>query len=246
MVRACLAILMTMWLAIPAQACRQALAMGLDVSGSVDSREYSLQLNGLADALSNAEVIAALLAQPDAPVNLAIYEWSGGRYQRLIIDWTAIEDRNTIDAVADRLRRWTRSDAPENTGLGAAMRFGAELLRASPNCDQWTLDISGDGKNNDWPRPIQVKNSGALASVTVNSLVIAQERMTQPDVGEAGDVADLTAYFRARVIHGPQAFIEVALGFEDYADAMKRKLLREIATLILGGSNLGPPASPNG
>ncbi|MCX8955594.1 DUF1194 domain-containing protein, partial [Ruegeria sp. NA] len=36
--------------------CRQALALGLDVSGSVDSREYRLQLDGLASALTRPEV----------------------------------------------------------------------------------------------------------------------------------------------------------------------------------------------
>ncbi|MCW1950803.1 MAG: DUF1194 domain-containing protein, partial [Octadecabacter sp.] len=46
--------------------CRQALALGLDVSGSVDVQEYRLQLDGLALALGDPEVTAALLAHPGA------------------------------------------------------------------------------------------------------------------------------------------------------------------------------------
>ena len=69
--------------------------------------------------------------------------------------------------------------------------------------------------------------------------------MTQPDVGEAGDVADLTAYFHERIIHGPGAFIEVALGFEDYAQAMKRKLLRELATVVMGSLQTEPDLTTN-
>jgi hypothetical protein len=49
------------------------------------------------------------------------------------------------------------------------------------------------------------------------------------------EVMELSAYFRRRVIHGPGAFIEVALGFADYQRAMERKLLRELEGLVIGG-----------
>ncbi|MEM9846126.1 MAG: DUF1194 domain-containing protein, partial [Pseudomonadota bacterium] len=48
--------------------CRQALALGLDVSGSVDTREYRLQTDGLAEALRDPEVQSAFLALPSLPV----------------------------------------------------------------------------------------------------------------------------------------------------------------------------------
>ena len=63
-------------------ACRQSLALALDVSASVDAREYVLQLEGVALALEDPAVRAALLDLPDAPVSLAVFEWSGGSYQR--------------------------------------------------------------------------------------------------------------------------------------------------------------------
>ena len=68
MMRAVLSILI--WLALSLQGladCRQALALGLDVSGSVDALEYRLQLDGVAGALLDPEVIGAFLAFPDAP-----------------------------------------------------------------------------------------------------------------------------------------------------------------------------------
>ena len=49
-----------------AAACRQALAIGLDISGSVDEAEYRLQLDGLASALLNPDVQKAFLAIPGA------------------------------------------------------------------------------------------------------------------------------------------------------------------------------------
>ena len=64
--------------ALPAQAaCRLALSLGLDVSGSVDETEYGLQMHGLAAALLNPQVQDALLAFPGAPVRLHVFKWAG-------------------------------------------------------------------------------------------------------------------------------------------------------------------------
>ena len=71
-------------------ACRQALALGLDVSGSVDEGEYQLQLRGLAAALVSDDVRASLVRLPDAPVRILVFEWSGQDYQRVLIEWTDI------------------------------------------------------------------------------------------------------------------------------------------------------------
>jgi hypothetical protein len=216
----------------PAVACRLALVLALDVSGSVDAREYDLQVEGVARALGDAEVRSAILSDPGAPVEIAIFEWSGSRFQRQVVDWTTLGSPAAIDGVAGRLSRWSRIPAPEATGIGSAMQVAAGQLGDGPACWRQVLDISGDGKNNDWPSPRQVRESGALGQITVNALVIG----SAPIRGEtrAAGVAELVAYFHAEVLHGPGAFVETALGYEDYADAMKRKLLKELQTLIVG------------
>ena len=73
----------------PAQAaaCRQALALGLDVSGSVDADEYRLQLDGLAAALASPEVVSALIADAASPVRITVYEWSGPNDQQVLVPW---------------------------------------------------------------------------------------------------------------------------------------------------------------
>jgi hypothetical protein len=218
--------------AAPAAACRLALVLALDVSGSVDAREYDLQVTGVARALSDAEVRKAILSDPAEPVEMAIFEWSGSRFQRQVVDWTALGSPAAIDAVAGRLRRWSRIPAPEATGIGSAMQVAVGQIGDGPACWRRVLDVSGDGKNNDWPSPRQVRESGVLGDITVNALVIG----SPPIRGEtrAAGGADLVAYFRAEVLHGPGAFVETALGYEDYADAMKRKLLKELQTLVVG------------
>lgn len=220
-------------IAAPVHACRLALALALDVSGSVDEREYALQTRGLAEALADTTVQRALLVSPGFPVALAIYEWSSSSHQRLVLNWTLVRSTEDIEAIRARLLSWERIPAPEATGLGAALVFGKALLADAPDCFDHTLDVSGDGKNNDWPLPDRLKDEGHLDGLRINALVVATE-MTVSRWSE-NSTAELAAYFRSRIIQGPGSFIEVALGYEDYARAMRRKLLRELSTLPLGG-----------
>ncbi|MBU2359591.1 MAG: DUF1194 domain-containing protein, partial [Alphaproteobacteria bacterium] len=86
------------------------------------------------------------------------------------------------------------------------------------------------------PRPQDIPASRTPRGVTVNGLTIGTA--PQPG-GTTGDSDALAAYFRAFVIRGPSAFVESAAGFEDYATAMERKLMRELQSLAL--SDATPP-----
>ena len=213
-------------------ACRLALILALDVSGSVDEREYALQLGGIAMALEDRDVSNAILALPDATVNLMIFEWSSSSFQREVVRWTDLKTEPDIARVVEILRNWKRAAAPEATGLGAALRHAAELFEAGPSCWRKTLDVSGDGRNNDWPIPKEVKASGRLGSVTINGLVVGQT----PMIGDERqmEIGELSAYYRSEILQGPGAFLETALGFESYGSAMLRKLLREVSAPPLG------------
>lgn len=221
-------------LAAPAwgEPCRLSLALALDVSGSVDAAEYRLQADGLAAALNDENVRRLLFAMPDAPVALAVYEWSASRYQRMIVNWVRIEDKTVLDNVIARLTEIVRAPAPEPTGLAAALKFGKELIDAGPTCWDQTLDVSADGKNNDWPTPRELRETRALAGLRINALVIVGDR--DEERAGARETGELPAYFNAHVIQGPGAFVEVARGFGDYTRAMTRKLVRELATQPLG------------
>ena len=66
--------------------------------------------------------------------------------------------------------------------------------------------------------------------MTVNALVIGIAE--RPGGNWGAGIQELSAYFTANVLRGPAPFVEVALGFEDYAAAMERKLLRELESLV--------------
>ena len=223
----------TVFPTIAGAACRLALALALDVSGSVDEREYVLQMNGVAEALADEKVREAFLASPGAPVALSIFEWSSSSYQREIFGWQLMESPADLDAVRNVLLKWRRAPAPEATGLGAALLHATQVFRQGPLCWQQTLDVSADGKNNDWPVPERLRSENRLGDMNINALVVARDFNSTLALTPNG-VTELSAYFQARIIHGPGAFVEVAVGYEDYARAMQRKLLRELATMPLG------------
>lgn len=230
-----LAALLALWPIAAGAECRQALAVGLDVSGSVDDREYALQMGGLAGALDHPEVRAALLQMPQLPVWLAVYDWSGPEDIRVILPWTEISGAPVLDRIVATLEQRPRVPGAPQTAVGAALVFGGTLLAQQGDCPRLTLDLTGDGLNNSGARPRDVR---LPPFVTVNALVIGAEKDPSWDGGEPG-MAELSAWFRAEVIRGPDAFVEVALGFEDFEAAMVRKLLKELEGMRIGA---GPGA----
>ncbi|MFG6560153.1 DUF1194 domain-containing protein [Sulfitobacter sp. 1A15299] len=233
MIRAALALFLTQFGPQWAEAaCRQALALGLDVSGSVDAREYRLQLGGVAEALDDPRLRDALLARPGHHVDLMVYEWSGSSDQRVILPWTPLHDAAALDDAITLLRSTERRAASPGTALGDAMQFGARQVAARPDCRKHTLDISGDGISNFGPRPRDIGDSlqnppQGPQGLTINGLVIGAKDAGLGDNTQT-ELGALASYYRTEVILGPGAFVEIAEGFEDYARAMTRKLLREL------------------
>lgn len=200
--------------------CRLALALALDVSSSVNPTEDRLQRQGLARALLSPDVERAFFIAPQ-PVALAVYEWSGRYNQALLLDWTVIERPEILYDVAATLAASERSTAKFPTALGYALGYGATLFQSAPRCLYNTLDVSGDGKNNEGFGPDEAYNAFPFQDIVVNGLAI--------NAAEFEAETDLVPYFRNEVLHGPGAFLEIATGFEDFERAMSRKLERELS-----------------
>lgn len=199
-----------------------ALQLGLDVSASVDEAEYRLQATGLASALLDPIVTEAFLNGP-GPVALSIFEWSGRFQQEVLVDWTLITSEADLLAIAERIAGSPRGSQDFPTALGYALGFAANHFRDAPDCLFQTLDISGDGQNNDGFPPIAAFEHFEFDNVTVNGLAIG---------GASREIED---YYEAEVIHGPGAFVEYALNHDNFAEAMRRKLERELRAMIFGG-----------
>jgi Protein of unknown function (DUF1194) len=218
--------------AAPAAAaeCQLALVLALDVSSSVDAAEDALQRRGLASALIAPDVQAAIFSA-NLPVALAVFEWSGRFNQQLLVDWRMIDSRADLLEVAETLARSRRGQTEFPTALGNALGYGAGLLARGPDCLYRTIDIAGDGENNDGFGPDSAYAAFPFGGVTVNGLAITD---TDFQAGLA-----LIAFYRDQVLRGPGAFLEVAQGFDDYERAMRRKLEREFSPMAIG--DLMPP-----
>ena len=240
MVRA-LALLMA--LAGPTAAdCRLALVLGMDVSASVDTREYRLMMEGTARAMQAPEVAAAFL--DGAAVALSAFVWAGAREQALVLGWVTIDGEAALAAAAARIAAFPRpvgdpeGDWTGRTAVGSAMLAARNLLDGAPACDAQTLDLAGDGVNNDGPEPGPLR-AALFDGVTINALAVSGDLPL--DHGTfAAEGGQLSAWFHAHVLHGPGAFVESAEDYDAFERAMERKLLRELRPPVIGALELPP------
>ncbi len=204
----------TVCLASPAGACDTALLLAVDVSGSIDQREYILETGGLADALQSPDVAAALV---QGQVALALMHWSGVGHQKLSLPWQRMITSADIDRFAAGVRAIPRPNEYSDTAIAEAILFSIQQFAAVPECRQSVIDISGDGRENATNGLPAARLKAVTEGITVNAVAI-----------EADDLsAALTDYFRARVIT-PGGFVVTAKGVPDFPRAIREKLLREL------------------
>jgi hypothetical protein len=215
-------VLLATCLANPAGAeCRLALALAVDVSRSIDAQDYVIQTDGLAGALSDKDVRAAIFG-PEGQVALAIYYWSGRGYQDLVQPWVILDSPEALDAAIWEVRRTPRPAAPLATALGDALSFGLDLMSDAPDCDRRVIDVAGDGQNNEGISVARTYERKDFTGITVNGLAVGEHE------------ASIVQYYLDELIRGPGAFVEVAPRQSDYPAAIRRKLLRELAGPMIG------------
>jgi hypothetical protein len=209
-----------------AAACALELILAVDVSGSVNAREYALQAAGMAAAFRHPDVAEAVEAMPGG-MAVAVTQWSGLTRQRRMTGWHLLSDAASLAAFAERLETTPRAWRNFSTAIGEALAHARAVSREAPvTCRRRVIDVSGDGVSNEGPPPRAAADRLAAEGYTVNGLVIL------------GAEPDPAAHYAAEVIAGPGAFVEVAADFEDYPRAFLRKLLREIAPpVIVSGRN---------
>jgi hypothetical protein len=215
-------VMLGLCLAGPAGAeCRLALALAVDVSRSIDSQDYVIQTEGLALALQDKDVRAAIFG-PEGEVALAIYYWSGRGYQDLVQPWVILDDPQALDAAIWEVRRTPRPAAPLATAMGDALSYGLDLMDDAPVCQRRVIDVAGDGRNNDGISVARTYEREDFTGITVNGLAVGEHE------------ADIVDYYQTEVIRGPGAFVELAPRQADYPDAIRRKLLRELQGPMIG------------
>jgi hypothetical protein len=203
-----------------------ALALAIDISGSIDPEEARLQRQGYVQAFRDQTVVHAILGGSNGRIAVAYFEWSDSWLQKLLIDWVLLDSAPAIEAFAQRL-----DDAPisiaRRTSISGAIRYSIPLFARSPyDPERKVLDISGDGSNNDGMLVTDMRHEALKERIVINGLPIMNDR---PNPFGFPNEADLDKYYLACVTGGPHSFVEVARNFDDFPRAVRKKLLQEVA-----------------
>ena len=198
------------------------LLLALDVSASIDTGEYQLMREGLANALNTIEVEKAIQSGEIGAIAIAVMQWSGFQEQDVKIKWTRVSSHKDLLNLSARIRTMPRRYNGGATDIGGALNFSREQVASAPfQTARRTIDIAGDGTNNVNSSPSFERDITVKAGITINGLTI---------IGEASTLVDFYTRF---VIGGDAAFVENARDFDSFETAMHRKLLREIGAQYL-------------
>lgn len=210
------------------------LALAVDVSRSVDVEEARLQRQGYIRAFRDPEVISAIKSGMLGRIAVGYYEWAGFQYAKIVVGWTLIDSEASAHAFAAALE----GDPPlsaRRTSISQAIDFAVPWF--DDNGFEGTrrvVDVSGDGPNNWGDLVTHARDRAITAGITINGLPILNDGT---GFFSRYNIPNLDLYYRDCVIGGPAAFFVVADNFADFARAVRRKLILEIA-----GATPGRPA----
>jgi hypothetical protein len=200
------------------------LVLAVDVSRSVDERKAQLQRDGYYAALTHPEVLRVVSAGPLGAIAVSYVEWSGADEQRLVVPWTRVASVGDAGTWVARLRR----HPPRSVGwtsVSGAIDFSRRVLGEAPfEATRRVIDISGDGVNNSGRLVEEARDEAVAEGITVNGLPILEDRPLPGAV-------PLDRYYEESVVGGPGSFVVAAEDFASFAQAVRRKLILEIAGL---------------
>jgi hypothetical protein len=203
------------------------LVLAVDVSGSIDEEEANLQRDGYVAAIADPRVVAAIRSGMLGRIAVTYFEWAGEGWQSPVIGWRLIRDAASARAFAAELTATPINVGPW-TSIGSAVDYAVPLFAANDfEGTRRVIDISGDGPNNSGRMAPAARDNAVRKGVIINGLPIMNDRfnISRPPLPH------LDLYYKKCVIGGPGAFIVVAQNFGDFARAIRRKLILEIAGL---------------
>ena len=200
------------------------LALAVDASGSVNQMRFDLQKRGYVEAFLNPRVLSAIKSGPRAAIGVTMYQWTGPHLQALAVPWTYVDDQASVRDFSAKVARAERQLFGGGTSISGAIDHGMQVLAQTPFAGgRKVIDISGDGANNRGRPAEQARDEAIAADVNINGLPILE---LEPDLEE---------HYRRNVIGGPGAFVIAAATFEDFGNAILRKLILEIAGMARDG-----------
>jgi hypothetical protein len=203
------------------------LVLAVDVSRSMSPYELEIQRRGYAEALTSDEVLGAIGDGFTGRIALTYVEWAAAGSTRVIVDWTLIETREDAERVAGVISA-NFSPSLRRTSISGAITFSAALFRDNGFTSfRQVIDISGDGPNNNGGPVTEARDAAIAQGIVINGLPL----MTRDLYGGMWHLDDLDDYYLNCVIGGPGAFMIPVRDWSEFAAAVRRKLVMEIAGL---------------
>lgn len=202
------------------------LVLLADASGSIGPDEINFQRQGYADAMQDPRVLNAIAEGAHGKIAVTYVEWASTASQDVVVDWMVVDGATDAAGFASQLMGAPRRAYGRNA-IGAALLKGVELIETNDHTGfRKVIDFSGDSANN-WNGPsIETGRQAALdAGITINGLAVLCRTCRSGRAG-GGSLEDL---FYERVVGGPGHFVVTADGQDAFADAVRRKLILEIA-----------------
>jgi hypothetical protein len=201
------------------------LILAVDVSYSMDMDELAIQREGYAQAIVSKEFLQALKTGPNGKVAVTYFEWAASSDQKIIIPWRVIDGPETADAVAAEIMR-TPIRRASRTSISGAIYFAMPLFDESPYKGlRRVIDISGDGPNNNGAPVTGARDEALSKGIVINGLPI----MVKEPSYSTMDIDNLDYYYEDCVIGGPGAFVVPIKDREKFKEAIRTKLLLEVA-----------------
>ncbi|MCC7427864.1 MAG: DUF1194 domain-containing protein [Alphaproteobacteria bacterium] len=198
-----------------------ALVLAVDVSASVDHEEYALMMGGYAAAFRDPSVIGAATEGERGAIAVTMIFWSGPGATAEAAGWSRIDGPAAAEAFAAAIDAAPRDVVAGATSLGGGVRAALAALGRCPfPAARMVIDVSGDGQANAGPPLATPRALAQGAGITINALAVTNED------------PDLPAYYRGELITGPGSFVMEALDYESFAEAILRKLLRELGARL--------------
>ena len=210
------------------------LVLAVDASSSISAEEMELQLRGYAAAFRAPALARQVAAGPVGTIACTLFAWSDPDHQQVLVPWRIMDGAATAEAFAAALDRAPRA-AGLYTSISGAIDFASGLFgRGGFEGARRVVDVSGDGTDNaalPGRTLAQARDDALGRGIVLNGLAIldADQPPVMPVPGLPPRRAPLDEYYRDAVIGGPGSFLVVAEGFEAFAPAVRRKLVREIA-----------------
>jgi hypothetical protein len=208
------------------------LVLAVDVSLSMSPDELEIQRQGYAAALTHERVLEAIAAGVHGRIAVTYVEWAGSTTQHIVVPWTAIATRSDAERFVRQLSAKPPNSA-RRTSISGALEFGGDLFAESGfQGMKRVIDISGDGPNNQGSPVTGARDALIAQGITINGLPL----MTNGGLASAYDVENLDLYYQDCVIGGPGAFMIPVNDWSQFPEAVRRKLVLELA-----GGSFEPP-----